>query len=72
MSGDSHVETYLIDVSTVLSLDIMDETGVQISEYDHQVSKERLDSSGKSISIEYPEGKWTKISTLHPPINSIV
>ncbi|KAI7907221.1 endoplasmic reticulum vesicle transporter-domain-containing protein [Cokeromyces recurvatus] len=36
----------------MLSLDIMDESGEHISEYDHDVYKERLDSSGKTILKE--------------------
>jgi hypothetical protein len=40
----------------VLSLDVMDESGDHISEYDHDVYKERLDSSGRSILKEKSEG----------------
>lgn len=35
----------------------MDESGDHISEYDHDVYKERLDSSGRSILKEKSEGK---------------
>ncbi|KAI8971707.1 endoplasmic reticulum vesicle transporter-domain-containing protein [Mycotypha africana] len=41
----------------MLSLDIMDESGEQISEYEHDVYKERLDSSGKPILKEKSEGR---------------
>jgi hypothetical protein len=40
----------------VLSLDIMDESGEHISEYDHDVYKERLGPDGKSIHKEKSEG----------------
>jgi hypothetical protein len=40
----------------VLSLDVMDESGDHISEYDHDVYKERLDASGRSILKEKSEG----------------
>lgn len=41
----------------VLSLDIMDESGEHISEYDHDVYKERLGPDGKSINKEKSEGR---------------
>lgn len=34
----------------------MDESGEHISEYDHDVYKERLDASGKTILKEKSEG----------------
>lgn len=40
----------------MLSLDVMDESGEHISEYDHDVYKERLDTSGKTILKEKSEG----------------
>lgn len=44
----------------VLSLDVMDESGEHISEYDHDVYKERLDASGKTILKEKSEGTAVK------------
>lgn len=41
----------------VLSLDVMDESGEHISEYNHDVFKERLDASGRVITKEKSEGK---------------
>jgi hypothetical protein len=37
----------------------MDESGEHITEYDHDVYKERLDSSGRSIIKEKSEGKMS-------------
>ncbi|CAO3613540.1 unnamed protein product [Mucor hiemalis] len=39
----------------MLSLDVMDESGEHISQYDHEVYKVRLDPSGKEISKEKSE-----------------
>lgn len=41
----------------VLSLDVMDESGDHIGDYDHDVYKERLDPSGKAIEKTKSEGK---------------
>lgn len=41
----------------VLSLDVMDESGDHVGDYDHDVYKERLDSSGRAIVKAKSEGK---------------
>ncbi|KAI9469891.1 MAG: endoplasmic reticulum vesicle transporter-domain-containing protein [Benjaminiella poitrasii] len=48
----------------MLSLDIMDESGEHISEYDHDVYKERLDSNGKTIIKEKSEDLRNKAAKL--------
>ncbi|KAI8092304.1 endoplasmic reticulum vesicle transporter-domain-containing protein [Gilbertella persicaria] len=53
-----HVPCYM------LSLDVMDESGEHISEYDHDVYKERLDSNGNSIIKEKSEDLRNKAARL--------
>ncbi|SAM07895.1 hypothetical protein [Absidia glauca] len=45
----------------ILSLDVMDESGQHISNYDHDVFKVRLDENGQEIQAE----KQTKLSNPH-------
>ncbi|CEP10460.1 hypothetical protein [Parasitella parasitica] len=53
-----HVPCYM------LSLDVMDESGEHISEYDHDVYKERLDASGKTILKEKSEDLRNKAAKM--------
>ena len=41
----------------VLSLDVMDESGDHVTDYDHDVFKVRLDADGKEIHREKATGK---------------
>lgn len=44
----------------VLSLDVMDESGDHVTDYDHDVFKVRLDADGKEIHREKATGKTIK------------
>lgn len=45
----------------MLSLDIMDESGEHVADYDHDVYKERLDPEGRVILTEKSNGKEIQV-----------
>lgn len=44
----------------VIGLDIMDESGTVVTEYEHDVYKVRLDAQGRQIHIEKTKGTAPK------------